>query len=182
MGRVLRTLHLPDGPFQPSVDGRMLLALEYGSLPDDHQLAAIAGAARQQSWGTTAYLASFFWNWAAEPEPDAWYEIDLAAPEGYYDTHAWASGQHEHALCGVQGTWALMTTEAVDGVLGGTAAFIDAVRARLGQDDERVVHDFLHVWAEEVAHGARGHWQGDLIRHLYGPERADAWLAGTPFA
>jgi hypothetical protein len=182
MARVLRTLHLPSGPFAPDVEGRMLLALGNGSNLDARQLEAIARAARAQGWDTRAYLAEFFWNWAAEPQPDAWYEIDLAAPAGYDDPSAWSTGPHEHALCGLDGEWAVLTTEDLDGVLGGPAAFVDAVRADLAVDDERLVRAFLDAWASETGRGAPSDWQGDLVRHLYGRRRGDAWLAGTPFA
>jgi hypothetical protein len=178
MARVLRTLHLPAGPFRPEIEGRMLLALGNGSNLDDRQLEVIARSARAQGWGTRAYLAEFFWNWDAEPEPEAWYELDLTSPEGYDDPGAWSTGPHEHALCGVDGGWAVLATEDLDGVLGGPPAFVDAVRAGLAHDDERAVREFLEGRAAEAG---RDDWPGDLVRHLYGEQRAGAWLAGTPF-
>jgi hypothetical protein len=179
---MLRTLQLPAGPFRPEVDGRMLLALGNGSNLDDRQLEAFARSARAQGWSTRAYLAEFFWNRAAEPEPEAWYALDLAAPEGYDDPSAWSTGPHEHALCAIDGRWAVLTTEDLDGVLGGPVAFVDAVRSALAQDDERIVREFLDGWAADMKPGPGARWQGDLVRHLYGEERAQAWLAGTPFA
>ena len=173
--RVFTTLHLPDLPFAPAVEARMLQLPDARLVLPPEQLGALAAALQARGATTAAFLGEFMWNWDAPPVIEAWHALDLTDPAGYGDSRQWVTGAHEHVLVGADGGWGLIAADGESLLFGGPAWLVAALRTVVGAvREEEDLRDWLAIWAEYIAGGAPGSWQLALLVHLHGAARAEA--------
>ena len=172
--RVFRGTTVRRAPFRDGVPARRLLADGL----DDGAWEAVRSAALAEG-DTSAYLATYWFNWEERDDFEAWTRIDLREAGGYTEAAAGLpAGLHEHVVFSPRGTWGAIEHESDDAYVAGSPAFIAQVSAALPRTDDDEVAAWLARW-RELAGGRSGitEWIPDCLAHLYGPGRAAELLA-----
>jgi len=178
--RVFTGTSLERSVFQPSVEARMLLFPTLIQVLDADQYRAVFAAARALG-DRAAHIATYVYNREGPDRFEYWLAIDLDDEDAYHREWPvlWA---HEHALFSPTGRWGVLKRDNEEAFVGGPVAFVDEIRERLGVDEDEVVRDWLGYWEDNRRPDFEPDWLPDLLEHLYGPEGAREWLAGTGFA
>jgi hypothetical protein len=186
--RVFRAFDPFGSPFDPSVQGR-LLVYEPDVWKADHpwglstgDLGALLQAADDRD------LERVFVS-MVDPHDERWdesqYVLSPLSVDSY--THpgpmdAWPIVPH--AIYPSSGAWGVITSDKPHALVGGSRRFIDDLQAGLGRSQDEMVTAWLEEWAglqdRDPDGGLHiGDWIPDQLAHVVGPERAEAALSAS---
>jgi len=173
--RVFRVADPFGSPFRDHLTDRALLFPAPRGLSDE-QLAAVAAAARVID-ERDAYFSEIETYTGTGFDRYPHWRITLAEPDVHRQLReeGW-SGISESALYSTNGLWGALSSHELHAVIAGQPEFMAALGRQLNLDAE--LDEFLHYW--QSAHrdwNARVGWIPGLLRHIYGPGRAEACLA-----
>ncbi len=177
--RVFTGTSLRRSVFEPSIRARMLLFPILFQVLEVDQYRTLFAAARALG-EHEAYIATYVFHGDGTDRFEDWLAVDLHDEDAYHQK--WPTGLWEHAVFSPTGQWGALTTDSEEAFVGGPRAFVDEVRERLAIDEDEIVRDWLGYWEDARRPDFEPDWIPDLLEHLYGHERARAWLAGTSFA
>jgi hypothetical protein len=149
-------------PFRPDVPARLFLWPTEVTELERPQFEALAGASIEAGQ-PTAYIAAFGQadaGWSGMQWPAV---VDLRDYEGYANADA---AIVEHALFAAGGEWGVAAAHGSFALVGGRPEVVEAMRARLGYDDDAAVADFIADWwgIENPRQ-----WVPGVLDHVYGP-------------
>lgn len=165
--------------FEPSIGARMLLFPILFQVLEVDQYRAVFAAARTLG-EREAYMATYVFHGDGSNRFEDWLAVDLHDEDAYHQK--WPTGLWEHAVFSPTGQWGALTTDSEEAFVGGPVTFVEEVRVRLAVDEDEMVRDWLGYWEDHRRPDFDPVWIPDLLEHLYGPEQARGWLAGTSFA
>ncbi len=176
--RVFQGTTVMGTPFQPEIAGRMLF-WPYGRFLTRQQVGAL-GPATGDDW---AYVGGYLFNWKGVDDFHGWVRMDLAdAASVYVRGPRWPDYLgYEHVIVGPRGDWGVLLPESGEAVFGASPQVVERFRRLAGIDEDEDVRETLAFWTEWRTKDFPASWIPDRLRHLYGPQRAAAWLAGTAF-
>lgn len=173
--RVYQSADPFDSPFRDDWPDRALLFPAPRDLSDEQWSAVTAAAHIIHE--RKAYFSEIESYKGANFEHHLHWRINLSESNINLLLHqqGW-SGISESALYSVNGLWGALTSHELHAVIAGQPEFMAALGKELDLDAE--LDEFLRYW--QSAHHdwkARIGWIPGLLNHIYGPDRAQAYLA-----